>query len=186
MHNKNKILLLASLLFASPAFATEGPFTEQELREKFRSIMFGINKEYTGEPAAARPEGCVTFEIRIQRDGIASWFRVKEGSFDNHALLKRIETAVLNRFDMARDRLQEPQLALHTLCFDRAKGVTSKDLASAPPPPPPKKAEEMMEHERNGVSNRAWLEQLMATEGQPVEAAETVTKSVPQGTLVQP
>ena len=39
--------------------------------------------------------------------------------------------------------------------------------------------------ERNGVTNRAWLEQLMATEGQQVEAVESV-KSVPQGTMVKP
>lgn len=181
------ILILATLLAGSHALAAEGPFTQEELNAKFRSVLYGINKEYTNEPVESRPEGCVTFEIRILRDGIASSFRKKEGAFDNHALLKRIETAVINRFDMAQDRLKEPQLAQHTLCFNKETGVSSKDIASTPPPPPPKKTAELMEEERNGVTNREWLEQLMATEGQPAEdAAAQPTKALPQGTMTKP
>lgn len=167
--------------------ARQGPFTPEELHARFRAMFFGINKEYNSVPVEARPEGCVVFEIRILRDGVASWFHKKEGEFHNAALLKRIETAVLNRFDMAKDRLKEPQIALQTLCFTREGGVAFKSTEDIPPPPPPKQAAELMDHERNGVSNREWLESLMATEGQPLEETSSApVKALPQGTVAQP
>lgn len=188
----NKILLLAASLLAFialPGFvaAGEGPFTPEEIRGKFRAMLFGLNKEYTAVAMEDRPEGCVTFEVRIQRDGMASWFRRKEGEFHNHSLLKKLEMAVINRMDLPKERLKEPQLALQKLCFSHEKGVTLPPGEDAPPPPP-KKTEELMEDEHEGVSNRAWLESLMATEGQPVEETKRSpeTQSLPQGTLTSP
>lgn len=190
--NNKKLPLLTVCLFAfvvipTAAMAGEGPFTPEEIRGKFRAMLFGLNKEYNAVPENERPEGCVTFEVRIQRDGLASWFRRKEGEFHNHGLLKKLEMAVINRMDLPKERLKEPQLAQQKLCFSHEKGVTLPPGEDAPPPPP-KKTEELMEDEHEGVSNRAWLESLMATEGQPVEETKRApeTQSMPQGTLMAP
>lgn len=182
-------LLAALLLSLAPitGVAGTGPFTPEELRAKFRAMLFGLNKEYNAVPAAERPEGCVTFEVRIQRDGLASWFRRKDGDFANHGLLKKLEMAVINRMDLPKERLQEPQLALQRLCFSHEKGVTLPPGEDAPPPPP-KKTEELMDEQHEGLSNREWLESLMANEGKPAEEAGRTpeTQSLPQGTLTSP
>lgn len=189
MHKNKSFLAAICLLLTAPAFAGEGPFTAEELHVKFRAMLFGLNKEYNAEPVEDRPEGCVTFEVRIQRDGVASWFRRKQGEFRNHGLLKRLEMAVINRFDMPKGRLLEPQIALQELCFNRDTGV-SLPKGMEPALPPPKKAEEMLEVEHDGLTNRAWLESLMANEGKPAPEkpadAATAPTSVPQGTLTAP
>lgn len=139
------------------------PFSDEDVATNLRPLYYGINKLYQEEPEDMRPEGCVVFELRILRNGTASAFKKVEGDFDNHALLKKIQHFVLWRFSAPKDRLEEPQLARHTVCFNGADGVGGKPDENPPAPLP--QAADLMDHERNGVTNKEWLEQMMKEEG---------------------